>query len=207
MLSIYRPSPLRIFIMLLLVSVLTTETSKQAGAHKITPTVDGIIRDGLEGPKDGVADSVIGGSVVQTLDGPTFEDRGIIEFDILSLPDPAPGALLNLSVFGSVGPFPFTVDVFTYTGDGLLTLGDFNSGSLFTSFSYSGGSVVILDLTTLDLASLRDIAGFRFEFADPSTIPRGGPFVAFNSLQIPPAAILLTAEIPCDRSASPTCNN
>ena len=49
-----------------------------AATSSITATVDGNVRDGLEAPKDGNPDQVIDGSVVQALDVPQFEDRGII---------------------------------------------------------------------------------------------------------------------------------
>jgi hypothetical protein len=138
---------------------------------------------------------VINGGVVQMLDDPTFEVRGVIEFDISSLV--SADVQLELSVFASNGPLPFTVDVFTYTGDGLVALSDFSAGSAFTSFVYSGESKITLDVSSVvqSLQSSGDsFAGFRFEFAVPSAIPLNAPFLAFNSLEFPPAAELVMSQ-------------
>lgn len=161
------------------------------------PTVDGFVRDGLGSPKDGVPDDVIAGTTVQALDNLgvsfPFEDRGIIEFELPSLSGPLTGADLVLPVFSAMGPYPFTIDVFTYTGDGVLSLSDFNAGSLYTSFAYSGESVVTLDVTSFIgglYTSGDDYAGFNFQFAVPSTIALNGPYVSFGSLEHGPAAYL-----------------
>ena len=163
----------------------------------IPPTVDGSVRDALPSGGDGIPDNVIGNSIVQAAHSPIFEDRGILEFDISSLSGPVPTIMLQLNRFGANGPFPFTVDVFTYAGDGLMTLADFNAGTLFTSFDYSGEPVVILDVT-LPIANLvassESFAGFNLQFAVPSAIQTNGPFVAFNSLEFPPAAALIIPE-------------
>jgi hypothetical protein len=159
-------------------------------AVTITPTVDGSVEDGyLGGPRDGIPDSVLGGASVQILNtnrpvGP-YEDRGIIEFNISSLSTSAP-LMLHLPVQGAMGPYPLSISVFTYSGDGALTLGDWNAGSLFTSFTYSGGSLVDLDITSFiqDLQSSGSVfAGFNFRITLPSSIPANGPFLAFGSLE------------------------
>jgi hypothetical protein len=184
----------------ILVSLVSAPSAVLAAIIKITPTIDGTIRDGLDSPKDGIPDAVLERSIVQVLNverpSQPFEDRGIIEFDISNLSLPLPKIELILTVFSSNGPFPFTINVFTYIGDGVLSLADFNAGSFFTSFEYSGESTVILDVTTFIrrlVASGETFAGFNFRFAVPSTIPLNGPFVAFNSLEFPPAALLQQA--------------
>lgn len=157
------------------------------------PTVDATIRDGYDFPKDGVPDNIISGVIIQVLDVPLFEDRSIIEFYLPSLSQPITNAQLTLNVFGSMGPYPFTVDVFTYAGDGLLLLSDFDAGSLFTSFAYSGEPVVNLDVTSfIDslYTSGDNYAGFNLQFAIPSTITLNGPYVAFGSLEFPPTSTL-----------------
>lgn len=110
-------------------------TSERAPAVLLTLIVDGTIRDGLHSPKDGVPDSVSENTVIQVLDVDRdrlpFEDRGIIEFTVSRLSQPIANAELVLIVRGTTGPFPFTIDLFTYTGDGSLSLDDFNAGSLF----------------------------------------------------------------------------
>ena len=176
----------------------------ESAAISITPTVDGSVNDGLDSPKDGNPDHVSEGSIVQALDVVgaifPFEARGIIEFDISFLSSGMFGpVMLNLPVFRSMGPFPFTVDVFSYVADGSLSLGDFNAGSPFTSFDYFGASLVALDVTSVvkDLQlSGSEFLGFNFQFAVPSTIPSNGPFIAFNSLEFLPSASLVSIPEP-----------
>lgn len=194
---------LRGLIFLSLLTLLMLAANEPVIAGPTIPIVDGVIRDGLHSPKDGVPDVVIGGSIVQAvdIDRPSlpFEDRGIIEFELPVRARPVTSAELVLNVFDSMGPYPFTIDVFTYTGDGLLSLGDFNAGFLFTSFAYSGEPVVTLDVTSF-IQSLYtygdDFAGFNLQFAVPTTIPMNAPGVAFNSLEFPPAAKLRVLPIP-----------
>jgi hypothetical protein len=203
------------FVSVGVVTWLSFEPATATAANiSIIPVVDGIVRDGLDQPKDGVPDAVLEGSIVQSLNVPQFEDRGIIEFDISSLSQPVTRVDLILNIFGSNGPFPFTIDVFTYTGNGVLSLEDFNMGSFFTSFRYSGESSISLDVTPFIeslVASGQNFAGFNFRFAIPSSISLNGPFVAFNSLEFPPAARLVSIPVVLDTTqpvitvaASPT---
>lgn len=181
----------------LIVSIGLIGVVSAENVQSVLPMVDGTVRDGLDSPKDGVADDIIDGSIVQVLDverpSMPFEDRGIIEFDVSTLSGTITSANLDLNVFGSNGPYPFKVDVFTYSGDGILSLNDFNAGTPFYTFEYSGESTVQLDVTPF-IKSIVDsgdpYAGFNFQFAEPSPIPMNGPFVAFNSIEFPPAAIL-----------------
>jgi hypothetical protein len=120
---------------------------------------------------------ILEGSVVQTLHVPSFEDRGIIEFNLSGLSQPILNVELVLPVFSSIGPFPFTIDVFGYAGDGALTLSDWTQGSFLTSFSHSGEQTVTLDVTFFirsAVAAGDAFTGFNFRFADPPNI---GPFV------------------------------
>jgi hypothetical protein len=162
----------------------------------ITPAVDGIIRDGIQGPRDGVPDFIIdgGAAVIQALDTPPQEDRAIVEFDISNLSHPVKRARLVLSVFSSNGPFPFRIEVFSYAGDGVLSLSDWDSGTLHTSFKYSGRRKTIrLDVTSVInnlLASGEGHVGFNIQFAMQSPIELNGPFIAFHSLELPPAPFL-----------------
>ena|SRR5215213_339751 len=173
------------------VTLLLCSTAPDATASTREPVVDGIIRDGGPfGAKDGIPDVILDGSVVQTLHVPSFEDRGIIEFNLSGLPQPILKVELVLPVFSSNGPFPFTIDVFGYTGDGALTLSDWAQGSLLTSFSHSGEQTVTLDVTSFihsAVAAGDAFTGFNFRFAGPPNI---GPFVAFRSLEFPPSAFL-----------------
>jgi hypothetical protein len=154
----------------------------------LTPVADGSVRDGRT-----IEDGVLDNSVVQVLNVPVFEDRGIIEFDISSLSGPIWEAKLKLSVYASNGPYPFTIGATAYQGDGVLAANDWNLGRLFTSFQYSGEPAVTLDVTAplqALISSGATFAGFNFRFSVPSSIDLNGPFVAFNSREYEPAAVL-----------------
>lgn len=172
------------------VAVLLFSNAPDTTAQTIQPTVDGTIQDAF---KNGIPDTVLEGSIVEALDVPSFEDRGIIEFSLAGVSQPIFKAELVLPVFASNGPFPFTVDVFGYTGDGVLTLSDWFQGSLLTSFSYSGEQTVTLDVTSFinsRVAAGDAFVGFNFQFAVPSNINLNGPTIAIGSLEFPPAASL-----------------
>jgi hypothetical protein len=145
---------------------------------------DGSVRDG---------NTVVDNSVVQTLHVPGFEDRGIIEFDMRSIPGPVFRAMLSLRVFASNGPYPFTIDVYGYRANGKLGVDDWDRGTLVMSFQYSGEPAVLLNVTT-KVQAMRStgakFAGFNFRFVKPSQIPLNGPFVAFHSMEYRPAGVL-----------------
>jgi hypothetical protein len=85
------------------------------------------------------------------------------------------------------------VDVFAYPGDGVLSRNDWDRGTLLTSFEYAGEATVTLDVTAPLQAlvpSGATFAGFNFRFSVPSPIDQNGPFVAFNSTEYGPAAVL-----------------
>ncbi len=143
---------------------------------------------------------------------PNFEARGIVEFDISSLSGTIFDATLLLGVFRSLGPFPFDIDVFAYssTANGSVGLDDWDAGLLLTTFAHNGEGAVSLDVTSFVqglVAANEDFAGFRFEFSIPSSIPVNGPFIAFNSVEIPPAAMLEIngGEPPEGDTTSPRC--
>ena len=173
-----------------------------AMAVSIAPTVDGSVRDvDVYGVKDGTADSILDGSVVQILNVPSTEDRGIIEFRLSGLAAPSiSNAQLVLPIFDSNGPFPFTIDVYTYAGDGNLTLSDWAAGSFFTSFAFSGvEEAVALDVTSFvrsALAQNDSYAGFNLRFAVPSSINDNGPCLASGSRDCGIAASLSITAVP-----------
>ena len=171
---------------------LVTPTPKPA-VVALQPVADASLRDG--DAKDGVPDLVISGSVIQALDGPGMEDRAVIEFDISSLAGPVSSAALTSKVFNALGPFPFTLDLYGYTtsANGLVELNDWSTGSLIASINYAGENEVDIDVTAFVNSAIgagEGNVGFRFEFAVPSAIELNGPYVAFNSLEIGPAASL-----------------
>jgi hypothetical protein len=165
----------------------------------LRPSVDGTVRDGLDMPKDGTPDDLFNNSVVQVLNAPQFEDRGVIEFRVSGLTQPAARATLSLNVFRANGPFPFNIGAFGYSADGSLSLADFDAGTVLTSFAFSGASQITLDVTPFLNALLLSggsHAGFNFRFLNPSDIEANGPFVAFNSTEFGPSASLAVAPVP-----------
>jgi hypothetical protein len=165
-------------------AVLNKACRPNATVRSLVAVVDGIVRDGNQ---------VLDGSIVQALHVPSMEDRGIIEFNISSLPRSISSAKLKLVVYASMGPYPFAIGAFAYAGDGVLSSDDWDSGAPFTSFRYAGEARVTLDVTRVLqglVASGADIAGFNFRFSVPSPIPLNGPFLAFRSIEYGPAAVL-----------------
>ena len=151
----------------------------------ISPAVDGSVR----GYPD-IDIHVLENSVVEVLSTPLMGSRGIIEFSLADTSEPAETATLELQVFSSVGPYPFTIDAYAYAGDGALTLDDWNLGTKFASFEYTAQRHVSLDVKAVLREALLhhdQFLGFNLRFAVPSTIKYNAPFVGFNSLEYPPA--------------------
>ena len=162
------------------------------------PTADGFLQDGVYPfyVKDGIPDAVIT-NVVQVLNVPRFEDRGVIEFNVSNLSPSLTLAELRLSAFNANGPFPLAIDVYAYAGDGVLSLADWSAGAFVTSFPYSGQSSVTLDVTAAVrglVSAGQSFAGFNLRFERPSDIDRNGPYVAFTSLATsdrPPSELIV----------------
>ena len=151
---------------------------------RFRPAVDGGVRDG---------NLAMDNSVVQTLHVPSFEDRGIIEFDVSSIADTVYRSVLRLVVYGSMGPYPFTIDVYAYAGNGLLSAADWDRGTLAASFVYAAEDVIELDVTDAvrkRIAWGAKFVGFNFRYRGTSPIDLNGPFVAFHSLEVAPSAVL-----------------
>jgi hypothetical protein len=149
----------------------------------VSPSIDGSVRDGT---------TVLENSVVQTLHVPSFEDRGIIEFDLRGVSGAVYKATLRLTVYASNGPFPFRVDLYGYQANGRLDVDDWGRGALINSFQYAGEPTLVLDVTSrvqaLKSAGAKRV-GFNFR-AEASDIEMNGPFVAFHSNEYPPRAVL-----------------
>ena len=157
-------------------------------AAAVTPAADATVRDGLNAPKDGTPDLVLENVVLAMLDGPSFEDRGFIEFSLAGLSLPISHARLRLPVSGYEGPLPFRIDVFAYPGDGQIALDDWAAGTFLKSFVYLGNKVVRVNVSSAVRAAVaagQQFIGFRFEFSVPTLIFPNGPFLAFNSLEYP----------------------
>ena len=168
-----------------------------------SPTIDGIVRDiGLFGKKDGAADTTIDDGEVRIINAPWTEDRGVIEFSLLGLFSPVLTASVSLPMSDCSGPYPFTIDVFTYAGDGMLTLSDWDAGTLLTSFEYSGEELVVVDTTSFiatAIAAGSPYAGFNVRFAGPSNIDRfrgTASYLSFGSVECDSAALLSIATVP-----------
>lgn len=150
-------------------------------ALNISPAVDGFIRNG----------SILFTNLIQVLDAPGQSERGIVEFPLDSACTPIKRATLRLHVFNSSGSYPFNINVYSYAGDGSLTAADYSAGTLTTNFAFNGTETVDVDVTDSVLTLINDhsnYAGFNLRFEPPSGI---GPYVAFNSRQYPPEAILI----------------
>jgi hypothetical protein len=163
----------------------TRDFDVQSSSTPITvilpPKIDGSVRDG-NNPMDN--------AVVQTLHVPSFEDRGILEFDLRKFSGPVVRATLRLTVYASKGPYPFRVDLYGYWGNGKLDVNDWDRGTFISSFQYAGEHTVVLDVTS-KVRALKsngaNYAGFNFR-AERSDIDDNGPFVAFHSNEYPPRA-------------------
>ena len=162
---------------------LAAQSSSTSIIVRIAPSIDGFVEDG---------NSVINNSIVQTLHVPSFEDRGIIEFNLRNFSGPVLRATLRLTVYNSNGPYPFRVDVFGYRGDGRLQIDDWNRGTFIRSFQYAGESYLVLDVTkkvSAMKAAGAHYAGFNFRTV-PSDIDLNGPYVAFGSKEFGRRAVL-----------------
>lgn len=165
----------------------------QVTSQIIAPSVEGTIEEYLLGNNDGLPDQLIPGTV-QVHYGPYFQHRGILEFDISSLSQPVSRADLELPVYESTGPYPLTINVMVYVGDGSLRLSDYLGGTPVSSFSYAGGPHQTLDVTAAVNSLVEagaSFAGFVFRIDVPSPIELNGPFVAFRSVAFPPATSLV----------------
>ena len=179
-------------------------TVPQAQALVLTPTADGTILDGFIYnfglvPKDGIPDQVDGDQSVQVFNNTLVEEQGTIEFDVTGVSNPVTSAYLKLTAIDANGPYPLNLEMYTYDGDGALTLSDFNAGSEFNSFDYNGEKFLNLDVTSFvqDLKTDNgDFAGFNLRLLNVAPIQTGPPFVAFGSLEEPQAAQLFLNEKP-----------
>jgi hypothetical protein len=116
-----------------------------------------------------------GSTVVQVQNqGPDFEERGIIEFDLSSITRSVTSATLLLDRSSPVNP-PFDLEIYSY-GD---NASEWDAGSLYLTITYSGESSLSLDVTSavqaLQAANMQT-AGFNLR--KPTY---GSEFVNFNN--------------------------
>lgn len=174
---------------LVLSAVFLVLTSFNAHALILTPDVDATIFDF---GADGSVDFINHTGSPQVLNSTSFETRGLFEFDILSVASGFSNATFSATVDAALG-YPFTIDVYGYTGDGVIGNVDHNAGSLLSSFQYNNESSVNVDLTLFltGLTSANDsYAGLNFRMREVSDLTSGMPYAAFNSLENLPAATI-----------------
>ncbi len=163
----------------------------------ITVVADGCARDGMYDEKDGNPDYIVTSGGIQVFnverEDIPFEDRGIFEFDLSTMPDTFVTATLELSVTNSLGPYPFTLVLADYVGDGVAGLNDFNAGTDIQTIVYNGESTIAVDVTSsiqIHREAEDSHAGFTLRFDPATTIASNGPYVYLGSLASPPAAVL-----------------
>jgi hypothetical protein len=173
-------------------------------ASILSPTADGKIIDGYVFnvgfvAKDGAPDQVDPLQSVQVLNTSLIEERGIVEFNVSGFNDPLTSAYLKLSAIDQLGPYPLHFALYGYQGNGALNNADFNDGFLVKSFTSSGENSFVFDVSPFlkDIKSAQaDFAGFNIRLSDVSSNQFSVPYVAFGSLEDPPAAQLFLNESP-----------
>ncbi|MFP4472493.1 MAG: PEP-CTERM sorting domain-containing protein [Candidatus Omnitrophota bacterium] len=167
-----------------------------ADAFALPPQVDATIFDGVAGDFDGVGDHINDTGYPQALYSQAwgFESRALMEFDLSAVAGGFESAVFTAKVDASGEPYPFTVNVYGYSGDGAVAFGDYQAGDLLTSFGYEAQGSVELDMTAF-MNSMFDAkasyAGLNFRI-DPELVAEDeSPYLAFNSLDHPPPAALV----------------
>lgn len=168
---------LTLVLMSLFLSIVNFLPVKPAEAVVLGPTVDGTIFD------FGYVNTI------ESVQAATDFSRGIIEFDMSGISSPVGNSFLRLYHNASSGPFPFLVDVFGYSGDGIMTFSDYNSGSFSNGFLYNNEAVFDVDLT----AAVQDAVLNSYSFLGinlrmpPPYSESGFPYISFGSLEYPKA--------------------
>jgi len=168
------------------VAAVTLSAEAAQATTVLTNSVIGTIRDN---PKNNVPDEGFG-FVFQALNQPIQEDRGIAEFDISGLTLPVGQAVLNLTQVGSMGD-GIMVDVYGYTGNGILELSDFLLGTLITSFTVpvGAGSAINVDVTNF-INATSGFAGFNLRLPnierESVQFVLDGPTLTIDAVQVLP---------------------
>lgn len=79
------------------------------------------------------------------------EDRTVAHFDISGFSGPVVSAILNLSMQNQDSDLPSVLDIYSFAGDGTVSIDEFDSGTFHASLTGLVGSVVnpVLDITAL----------------------------------------------------------
>ena len=159
----------------------------RAQAIILTPVVDGTLFDFGD---DGTVNFINTNEGVQALNMAGFDSRGIMEFDLSGISNPIPNAFLRLYKNATLGPFPMTIDLYGYAGDGTLSNTDYNDGSFLTSFNYNDENIFDIDLTTHvqgAVSGAYSFLGLNLRMHDQFEGTNAPPYASFGSLEWPPA--------------------
>lgn len=156
----------------------------------ISSTITGTVRDN---PRGGPAERIFS-PVLSVFKQLIQEDRGIVEFDISGLTSPVGQALFDLTQIGSDGD-GFQINVFGYTGNGTLELGDFPLGAMLASFTVPAGaeSAISVDVTGFindQIAINSEFVGFNLRLPIMSIVTEPLVFVSGTG----PASPILTVD-------------
>lgn len=165
-------------------------------ALTISPSVDATIFDGAQGILDGIGDYINAGGNPQAVKMSTMESRAILEYDLSPITQPITSAFLTLPVQFTLGPYPFTLQLYSYDANGTLTFSDYGAGSPYASKKYSGDSFVTFDVTPLLKATSSEFLGFNVRKQEQSPADSIPAYAAFGSLEHSPATFLSINETP-----------
>jgi len=166
-----------------------------AQALVLPPEVDATIFDGFQWDFDGVPDYINDDGYPQALYSSkyNFETRGFFEFNLSTVASGFNSAVFSGTVDASKGPYPFTIDVYGYSGDGAISTGDYQAGDFLTSFQYDEEGEVFVDLTPFMADMIADgnpYAELNFRMRYEAGDERELVYLAFNSLSYPPSAVV-----------------
>lgn len=182
---------------LILLMVFLGVVSFNAYALVLMPDVDATIFDGASGAFDGVPDYINHSGYPQALylssNDADFESRGLFEFDISSLTSGFKDAVFWANVAAAKGAYPFMVDVYGYSGNGVITFDDYQAGSLLTSFQYNQEEKIYVNLTPFltDMVEAgNDFAALNFRIQHDPSQEMDLTYLAFYSLDYLPSAAI-----------------
>ncbi len=177
-------------LLIVAILILVLYCERPAQATILFPNADATIFD--FGPKDGIPD-FINHSGLQAFNVPFGDDRALLEFNLSSLSGTnISSAILDLDVADTLGPYPMTLGIYTYSGDGIINNDDFGAGSLWTTYNYNGENNVLLDLTgaiSNQVNASQTYAGINIRGQNVSALSNA-PYVAFHNTDNPRAALL-----------------
>ncbi|MDD5432003.1 MAG: hypothetical protein PHO70_03340 [Candidatus Omnitrophica bacterium] len=171
-----------------------------AQAFDVSPVVDGTVFDGkYPNLFDGQGDYINSTGYPQAMNMNGSASRALFEFPLSSIENSFIAASLNLTVEECLGPFPYTLGIYSYAGDGYLDFDDYARGNIIGSITFNDQSTLNYDVTSVvhDLISSgKSYVGFNIRKEEQDILAPGQPFVAFRSLEYPPSAYLSVKATP-----------